>query len=238
MVQRILGSYEQAIELLTELIDQDPSSGRFRLALARCFRNRMAFSRMVGHRSMEHSSLGDSIRHLDSLVTDFPNIPLYQFELADTLCLKTARPRSERDADYENRVHRSVSICRNLISAYPTHAEYRALMANSLSRLAAIYRAGGDIEEARTSWLQALELYRALTSQYEDVSSYQVLFIHTLTSLADLEATDGTASAAVGFRKVAIDHLHRRLKVSDNPFYRRWLERLQVQMLPIPDVED
>jgi len=238
MVQRILGSYQQAIELLTELIDQDPSSGRFRLALARCFRNRMAFSRMVGHGSMEHSSLEDSIRHLDSLVTDFPNIPMYQFELADTLCLKTARPRSERDADYENRVHRSVSICENLISAYPTHAEYRALMANSLSRLAAIHRAGGDIEQARTSWLQALELYRSLTSQYEDVSSYQVLFIHTLTSLADLEDTDGTVSAAVRFRKMAIEHLHQRLAVSDNPFYRRWLERLQVRMLPVRDVQN
>ncbi|MFP6765707.1 MAG: serine/threonine-protein kinase, partial [Planctomycetaceae bacterium] len=83
MFQRILASYEQAIGLLTELIEQDPSSGRFRLALARCFRNRMAFSRMVGNRSLEHSSLEQSIQHLDSLVTDFPNIPLYQFELAD-----------------------------------------------------------------------------------------------------------------------------------------------------------
>ncbi|MFP6765629.1 MAG: hypothetical protein VB858_18515, partial [Planctomycetaceae bacterium] len=106
------------------------------------------------------------------------------------------------------------------------------------SRFAAIHRAGGEIDLARTSWLQALELYRALTSQYEDVSSYQVLFVHTLTSLADLEDTDGTLPAADGFRKVAIDHLNRRLMVSDNPLYRRWLERLQVQMLPIPNVDN
>jgi serine/threonine protein kinase len=226
-VARILDSYDQAISLLTALIDQEPSSGRFRLALAQCFRNRMAFSRMVGRRSLERESLDEAIRYLDALTTDFPNVPVYQFELADTLCLNATRPAGERDAEYESRVRRAVTICRNLIAAYPTYAEYRALMSTSLSRLAAIHRAGGEVEAARSNWLEALELQRALATEHESVSSYQIIYTYTLLSLAGLEDTDGTVEAATGFRTLAVEHLTRQLESGENRLYRRMLESVQ-----------
>jgi eukaryotic-like serine/threonine-protein kinase len=226
-VARILDSYDQAISLLTGLIDQEPSSGRFRLALAQCFRNRMAFSRMVGHRSLERKSLDEAISYLDALTTDFPNVPVYQFELADTLCLNATLPAGERDAEYESRVRRAVAICRNLIAAYPTYAEYRALMSTSLSRLAAIHRAGGEVEAARATWREALELQRVLANEHESVSSYQLLYTYTLLSLAGLEDTDGTTEAATGFRQLAAEHLTRQLESEENRLYRRMLESVQ-----------
>ena len=226
-VRRILDSYEQAVSILTELIDQEPSSGRFRLALAQCFRNRMAFSRMIGHRSLERESLEESIQYLDDLTRDFPNVPVYQFELADTLCLNVTRPPGERDAEYEERVRRAVSICKTLTAAYPTFAEYRALMATSLSRLAAIHRSGGDIAAARSALLEALEIQRELTAEYDSVSSYRILYIYTVMSLRDLEATSGTPEAAEEFRKIAVDFLTRQLAKRESRMFRSILMRLQ-----------
>ena len=226
-VRRILDSYEQAVSILTELIDQEPSSGRFRLALAQCFRNRMAFSRMIGHRSLERESLEESIQYLDDLTRDFPNVPVYQFELADTLCLNVTRPPGERDAEYEERVRRAVSICKTLTTAYPTFAEYRALMATSLSRLAAIHRSGGEIDAARRALLEALEIQRELTAEYDSVSSYRILYIYTVMSLRDLEATSGTPEAAEEFRKIAVDFLTRQLAKRESRMFRSILMRLQ-----------
>jgi serine/threonine protein kinase len=226
-VRRILDSYEQAVAILTELIAQEPSSGRFRLALAQCFRNRMAFSRMIGHRSLERESLEESIQYLDDLTRDFPNAPVYQFELADTLCLNVTRAPGERDAEYEERVRRAVSICKTLMAAYPTFAEYRALMATSLSRLAAIHRSGGEIDVARSTLLEALAIQRELTAEYDSVSSYRILYIYTVMSLRDLEATSGTPEAAEEFRKIAVDFLTRQLAKRESRAFRSILMRLQ-----------
>lgn len=226
-ITRILDSYDQAITLLTDLIEQEPSSGRFRLALARCFRNRMAFARMIRRRSLERESLDEAIRYLDALTTDFPNVPVYQFELADTLCLNVVRSPGERDADYEARVRRAIATCRNLTAAYPTFAEYRALTATSLARLAAIHRAGGNIDAARDAYVESLALQRDLTTEYESVSSYHILYVHTLISAADLEDTDGTREAATTFRRVAIEHLTRQLAAGEKRLFRLLLERLE-----------
>ncbi|MDA0588916.1 MAG: serine/threonine-protein kinase [Planctomycetota bacterium] len=236
-VSLILESYDQAISLLTGLIDQEPSSGRFRLALAQCFRNRMTFSRMVGHRQLERKSLEEAILYLDALTTDFPNVPVYQFELADTLCLNVTRPEGERDAEYEFRVRRAVTICRNLIAAYPTYAEYRALMSTSLSRLAAIHRAGGDIDAARATWKEALELQRVLASEHESVSSYQTVYASTLLALAGLEDTDGTREAATEVRRLLATHLSRQLEAGENGLYRRMLIGVQQRIESDTDTE-
>lgn len=226
-VHRILDSYERAVSILTELIDQEPSSGRFRLALAQCFRNRMMFSRMIGNRSLERESFEESIQYLDDLTRDFPSIPVYQFELADTLCLNVTQPPGERDAEYEERVRRAVAICRNLMAAYPTYAEYRALMATSLSRLAAIHRSGGEFDAARSALLEALEIQRELTAEYESVSSYRVLYVYTLMALRDLEATSGTADAAEKFRKITVEFLTEQLEKRENRLFRSMLLRLE-----------
>ena len=234
-VRRILDSYEQAVSILTELINQEPSSGRFRLALAQCFRNRMAFSRMIGHRRLERESLEESIQYLDDLTRDFPSVPVYQFELADTLCLNVTRPPGERDAEYEERVRRAVSICKTLTAAYPTFAEYRALMATSLSRLAAIHRTGGNIDAARSTLLEALEIQRELTAEYDSVSSYRILYIYTVMSLRDLEATSGTPEAAEEFRKIAVEFLTRQLAKRESRMFRSILLRLQPPEQPAPE---
>ena len=192
---------------------------------------------MVGHRQLERKSLEEAILYLDALTTDFPNVPTYQFELADTLCLNVTRPEGERDAEYEFRVRRAVTICRNLIAAYPTYAEYRALMSTSLSRLAAIHRAGGDIDAARATWKEALELQRVLASEHESVSSYQTVYASTLLALAGLEDTDGTREAATEVLRLLAAHLSRQLEAGENGLYRRMLIGVQQRIESDTDTE-
>ena len=100
-------------------------------------------------------------------------------------------------------------------------------MATSLSRLAAIHRSGGDIDAARGALLEALEIQRELTAEYDSVSSYRILYIYTVMSLRDLEATSGTLEAAEEFRKIAVDFLTRQLAKRESRMFRSILMRLQ-----------
>lgn len=202
------GSSDQELALLQELIDGEPSRPDYRLALAIAWRNRVTVSRVVNDPEMGMESINTAIEHLDELARDFPDVPAYRFELADTLCVRAGRPdTTEKFEQYEQRIRRAVVLCEDLIESYPNVTEYQALMGTSLTRLGTVLHQQKKDDEAVDAFTDALAWQRPLSERFSTVPLYQVVYLQSLWGLSEISLARNDPAAAIAHLDTAIERL-------------------------------
>ena len=223
--EQVVASSDLAIGLLDELIKSEPDNVDYRLAMARCLRNRVGIDMRNG-RDVAHGTLDRSIALLDELVVEHPTDPRLKYELADTLCLRVWRTNpGETDSMYVDRVSRSIEICEGLLVAFPDFAEYQTLMASALIRRGFQMRAAGDDAQADEDFGRAIDLQRTLVLRFPTVAVHQLALAASLRgrsfylqSVNDLEGAKAALGEAVSVltrhaeANPDDEHAQRRLK--------------------------
>jgi serine/threonine protein kinase len=202
--EQIVASSDLAIGLLDELVQSDPENVDYRLAMARCLRNRVGIDMRNGP-EVASGTLDRSITLLDELVAEHPTDPRLKYELADTLCLRVRRSNpGETDSMYVDRVSRSIEICEGLLTAFPDFAEYQTLMASALIRRGFQMRSAGDDAQADEDFGRAIDLQRTLALRFPTVTVHQLAFAGALQgrsfylqSINDLEGAKAALGEAV-----------------------------------------
>ena len=178
---------------------------------------------------MGKEAIATAIKHLDELARDFPEEPVYRFELADTLCIRSSRSSdAETLTEVLQRVRRAIVLCEDLIESYPNVTEYQALMGTSLSRQAMLLHQQEDFGLAAESFHQAIELQQPLAERFASVALYQVAYLQSLLGLSEISVAQNDPAAAVGLLETAIDRL--QILTSNDPKNRmleHYLEKLR-----------
>ena len=214
------------LDLLRELVDQDPGNVKYQLALVDCYRNRARLLWAPADAAEAKQSLADAIGILERLAGNAPNDPRVQYALADTLSL-TVPSFQETSEVLQDRLQRAVAICRQLVSVYPSIPEYQALLASSLKRMAALQIEAGRLDEAEQSFRKAISYEQSLVERFASVSLYRVAYSQSLLGLADLERERNRLPASRQHLETAIRDLENYVSsTKDNFFHRRFLGAL------------
>ena len=220
---------DQSLALLAELLEQDPSRPDYRLELAIAWRNRVTVARIADDPEMGKVAITTAIKHLDELARDFPEDPVYRFELADTLCMRSSRNSdTETSTEPLQRVRRAVVLCEDLIESYPNVTEYQALMGTSLTRLAMLQLKLDNIDGAEAAFHWAINFQKPLAERFSTVSLYQIAYLQSLWGLSEISVARNEPAAALGYLETAIDRL--QILTSNAPKNRmleHYLEKLR-----------
>ena len=205
----------QALNLLIELSEQYPTNAEYRLELAECYRSHVQLALTDGDFDQANECLQHAIDILDRLVVDFPDMFRYKYELANTLLL--ADPTSEASpARYRERIKQAVAICEQLTAAYPNVPHYQALLADSLSELAAIERGAGQLDAAEQDYERAIACQRSLLEQFGTVASYRLAYVQSLHGLGGLKRQRGDLDQSRKLLETAIHNLEQNAEASSN----------------------
>ncbi|NQV28518.1 MAG: protein kinase [Rhodopirellula sp.] len=224
-----LKTSDQSLALLNELLADEPSRPEYRLALAVAWRNRVTVARFINDAQMGSEAITTAIQHLEELARDFPDDPVYRFELADTLCLRATRnDDNDPTAEQLQRVNRAIVLCEDLIENYPNVTEYQALMGTSLSRMGILLQRQESYGLAADCFHQALDFQQSLAERFSTVSLYQIAYLQTLWGLSEISAAQQNSVGAVGYLDAAIERLQFLTSAAPgNRMLDRYLEKLR-----------
>ncbi|MBI1311710.1 protein kinase [bacterium] len=226
MFEQVVASSDLAIGLLNELINSDPTNVEYRLAMARCLRNRVWIDLRNGP-DVARGTLERSITLLQQLVDEKPANPRLRYELADTLCLRVGVPNpNEVDVKYAERVNTAIEICDGLLKAFPDYAEYQALTASALIRRGFLMRAAGEDAAADDDFNRAIDLQRTLASRFPTVAVHQLAFVRSMQGRGYyLRSAGNTEGARAAFGE-AVATLKRYAEANpDDDGIQRMLEQ-------------
>ncbi|MGE0755783.1 MAG: protein kinase [Pirellulaceae bacterium] len=163
----------QGLAILEELIEQDGERPEFLVAEARCCVNLYRAS-LTEPPDVTSPLINTAIVVLDKLVASYPDVPDYQFELAETLTSFGVFGRFEESfAEREQRMRRAIQMTGQLSERFPNIPRYRASLARANHWLAqALFRNKRE-EEAEQLEKRAADLYRELANDYPLVDAYQ-----------------------------------------------------------------
>lgn len=217
------------LQLLEQLIEEEPSNAAYRLAMARYHRNAVMIAMREGGPAEAARSHQESLRILEQLRADFPDHPRYAQELADVLSLDHS---SWRDTEYgqqaPGRLERAVQLARDLHRAAPHQPEYQLLLANTLYRWGLATRAGGNVSGAMAHLSESVQLLRALAGQSPTMTAYGVTLARASQDLAHWQREAGQLRASRQTLDAALLHLLVMAHTESDPrFLRRSITQLQ-----------
>lgn len=198
----------KALKLLGELSEQYPTNADYRLQLAECYRNHVQLAWTDDDSEQANRWLQNAIDILDRLVADFPDMFRYRYELAETLRLAD-RTSEASPTHYRERIERAVAISEQLTAAYPNIPHYQALLADSLTELAAIRCAADQVDAAERDYERAIACQRSLIEQFDTIASYRLAYVQSLHGLAVLKRKRGQAEESRKLLETAIHDLER-----------------------------
>jgi serine/threonine protein kinase len=224
-LSRLQEKHHRALELLHELVAEEPKNADYQLALARCYRNQWSVVRRANQTDIADKSLDESIRILDQLVAGHPNNPQFRFELADTLSLTGwPPPATAPDEESRKRLERAVALGQELNAALPSVPEYRALLAGSHAKLASIERRSLELAAADEHYRQAVTLQTALAEQYPAAPIFRFSLGRPLREWGDLKRERGQLAESRQVFENGIKSFElARDSSQENPFYDRAL---------------
>jgi tetratricopeptide (TPR) repeat protein len=220
--------YSEALGLLRDLCQTDPMNGEYRRELADCQRNRMLLALKDSDPSEAKRLLQALVASLEELTNDFPDVPQYQYALADALCLQLPGPRGVAPVS-EDQARRAVDISARLSSTYPWMSNYRSLLATAHARMGSAQEDAGRLGEAEKSYRAAVEEFKALTRRTDSTEAYEMAYARSLHGLGDTLRARGTLAESqdVLQRAIALIESHGR---SRQPAYRGLLGRLEMSL--------
>jgi tetratricopeptide (TPR) repeat protein len=210
-------------------VEDEPKNAQFRAALARAQRHRYVHFLVTNQRDRAAVSFGAARGLLEALVAEFPNDPAHRLELADTLSLAGTRRAALPDDEAKDYLERSIDLCLQLASAFPSVPEYQALLASSYRGLARINRTSGDLADAEHYLELAEERLHTLVARHSSNAFYPLTLAQTALDLAEVKRRRGESErdpAPLAESREVLDRAIERLAPGaqpDNPFRQRML---------------
>lgn len=193
MRSELFTAAEEAVATLEQLVSSNPEQREYQLELARMHRNRAKLlAGMHEHEADAVESAEAAIENLTALANAAPQVPLYKYELATTLCGPVARNRVQRLV----RVAKGVQLGRKLVADYPDVPEYQVLVANALTER---YRGQRDNPDGHGAMTEVLNIYRRL---HEKFPSSWVYTLTLATRLKQHASQEARADPAEGLKLV------------------------------------
>jgi eukaryotic-like serine/threonine-protein kinase len=163
----------RAQKILADLLEAEPNKVAFRLAQARSCRNyygyiwrgRLRHLRDHQDEFLARFLISEATTILETLVNEFPDAPLYRYELAETLIAG----RSSRDDT--TRLDRALTIARRLQVDFPTAPAYIALTSRILQHLGTNHhRQRSNLEEP--ALIESISLLEDLVRRWPENGPY------------------------------------------------------------------
>jgi tetratricopeptide (TPR) repeat protein len=178
---------------------------------------------VTGRPAQAEGALGRALGLLEKLSADFPAVPEYRLQLAQSSSnLGTMLVDAGRPAEAEKPLHRALSLYETRAAGPPgDHRLERATTNNSLGRA---LRAAGRPGEAVQPYRQALALWEELASEFPAAADHESNLGGVLHNLARLLNDGDDPGQARALAERAIGHQRRALKWSPgHPAYQRRL---------------
>jgi len=215
----------EALAILEALCDEETMNAEFRHELANCRRNQVVLACRDGDvREAQKAQLA-AVAAFEGLVADFPDVPMYQCELADTLCMQLPGRRGAAPID-ARWTARAVEIAERLRATYPWEASYQALWATSLARFAASQADAGEHGNAVDNYTRAADAFHALAERPGAPASYRTAHVRALQGLGEALLEQGRPVESKEVLQRAIAEVESQGN-SRRPTYRGLLSRLQ-----------
>lgn len=179
---------EQALEILSELIESDADHSSYQLELSRAFQDRVRLNRRT-RTAREAFEKAKSI--LEDLVDKHPGNPAYRFELADLLC------HLEKSGAGDSNPYAATRVARELVDSWPNVSEYQALYADAQARTA--MQRSPEKPGNRRRLEASVDIYRELVSRYPDYFAYKINFSQYLIFLGSQYAASDQPDRAEPF---------------------------------------
>ncbi|QDT70164.1 Serine/threonine-protein kinase PrkC [Planctomycetes bacterium MalM25] len=175
--KRAAAASDQAIELLTGLVDADPENDAYRDDLAIVHSNRGALAASGAHWDEAAESYGAAARELRRLAERAPRVPRRRSELAVALAsrgfvLAQAEAGKASDAAFAE----AEGVLRGLIAAYPKVEKYQTSLAALLNNRGVALRDSERLDEAAVAFARStrLEERRLRSNRTDDVTLLDV----------------------------------------------------------------
>jgi serine/threonine protein kinase/tetratricopeptide (TPR) repeat protein len=221
-----------ALELLNDLVQQDPANPHYRLAQARGYHDLSVIQSLMGHPRQAVAAHRRAVTFLEQLVKDFPTVSDYRYELSEALMATPTKERKRRcHGEVERQLRRAAGLAGELALGFPAVPEFQALRARGLQKLGAFLQASGRSGEAQPFDQDAVALQRALVRQFPSVLLYQLYRAEACGALGTIRLQRGELVDACSLLNEAIDALQAFLAALPENGYGRLLLAREYQNL-------
>lgn len=170
--------HRRAILLLEGLAEGNPEEAKYRLALARAYRNYYPSAAVCTERVYACEIRESAVSILEKLVADFPSVPDYQCELSELLAL-THGSNHVTPTQKQQQVDRAVMLADQLNRDFGAIPRYQIALARALTAQASLLRKS-DPERSRGIHRRAADLLRQLCLRFPDVAAYRAFLANSL----------------------------------------------------------
>jgi len=158
-----------ALLLLEKLRAEKPKDAEVRLLMARC-RHHLAAEGPAGRKMWESADWRESIALLRGLCNEFPTVPDFAYELAETLVDFHVRdiPPVDRPAATAQ-LREAATISDRLLIEHPQTIAYGISCVHIYHRLGSLARDQGDLKESETALKRSYEEQKRVVKQFPDM---------------------------------------------------------------------
>ena len=136
--------------------------------------------------------------NLDKLLVQFPDRPVYRFELGNCLVARAAALDTlGRVSDAETVYHAARDLQEKLVASHPQEAEYLSALARTLNNLGGLWVRGDRVAEAVPALERVRQIYTDLLARYPKNRAYRKEMATCLTNLATLLERRGKDAEAL-----------------------------------------
>ena len=197
---------QKAETILEDLIQLEPDNVQYKLALARNLSDRMRLIRFGRSANELENSLEKVKSSLRQLIDENPDMPAFQFELAETLMNNVYTSSTAA----KQQIEEAVTVARRLSEKFPDVYEYRAQHADAMAKAARIdIRNSATRESAMSDWGVVLKTYEEITAAQPDALQFQLSFVLHLCNHADMLEKNRQLEVAKQQREKALSILNR-----------------------------
>lgn len=192
--------FEKAVNMLSGLLQRAPDNPSYRHLLALCLRE----THRPGAFRFDESTTGNVDRAaelFEELVKDYPDVPEYQLDLAETYSIQEYKP------DAEERFKRGVAMLDELIAGQPHAAAYRFARAHAYLRRHRAYARRGDVGKAIDALQRALDELHGLITEFPEVGSFSIVATLAESRLAQFDIDRGDYGKAQILLEAATERL-------------------------------
>jgi tetratricopeptide (TPR) repeat protein len=220
----------EAIDVLSQLVDEFPDETRFHVALARAYRDQSKVATRAGRPDDAEQAIRQSIDHFERLLSENEHSDPIRYELAMTLSSSEAVGFSRM-----LRILRADSLSRSLLEQSPTLPRYQSLRAHVLKTLAIQRARTGNRAAAERVFTEALAMYDELVKNSPNSLAYRTARAQALEALADMKLRQGDRDAAITSLEQAIEQLQPDDDSTLSPLARALQQKQRLKLKRIRD---
>ncbi len=197
------GHLAKAIDILNELVAQQPPNpnARYLLALCQC---ELCARQLPRDHNAANAALERATTLLEGLAKDFPDVADYRYTLAETYALPLPLPSQDQPLEAEKRLVTALRISDKLIAEQPFVPQYLASQARICHGLGVLQSRERRLEESEKHCRKAWQLQTDLVAQFPDVVQYKIWQNIFRTSLSDVVRRRGSRAEASELIKCAV----------------------------------